>query len=120
MSADSPAKTHPGGKSLARECQLVHAMVRCYCRGLHGQKTGLCPTCLELDAYADKRLEKCPFGDDKPACVHCPIHCYQATFRERMKEVMRYAGPKMLWRHPILALLHLRRARRSLTRRATI
>ena len=114
------SKTRQDGKPLAQERQLVHAMVRCYCRGLHGQKTGLCPTCLELDAYADKRLEKCPFGDDKPACVHCPIHCYQATFRERMKEVMRYAGPKMLWRHPILALLHLRRARRSLTRRATI
>ena len=26
--------------------------------------------------------------------------------RTRIKEVMRYAGPRMLFRHPVLALLH--------------
>jgi hypothetical protein len=26
--------------------------------------------------------------------------------RARIKEVMRYAGPRMLYRHPILALWH--------------
>jgi hypothetical protein len=27
--------------------------------------------------------------------------------REKVKEVMRYAGPRMIWRHPWLALMHV-------------
>ncbi|UTJ49581.1 nitrous oxide-stimulated promoter family protein [Atlantibacter subterranea] len=57
--------------------------------------------------YAMKRLDKCVFGDNKPACRQCPIHCYQPAKREEMKQIMRWAGPKMLWRHPILTLHHL-------------
>ena len=30
-----------------------------------------------LNAYADKRLDKCVFGEEKPACKQCPVHCYQ-------------------------------------------
>jgi hypothetical protein len=29
-----------------------------------------------------------------------------------MREVMRYAGPRMLWRHPLLAVAHLIDGRR--------
>ena len=31
-----------------------------------------------------------------------------------MKQVMRYAGPRMLWRHPILAIRHLLDGQRPL------
>ncbi len=54
-----------------------------------------------LNAYADKRLDKCVFGENKPACKQCPVHCYQPAKREEMKQIMRWAGPRMLWRHPI-------------------
>ncbi len=60
-----------------------------------------------LKAYADKRLDKCVFGEEKPACKQCPVHCYQPARREEMKQVMRWAGPRMLWRHPILTIRHL-------------
>ena len=62
--------------------------------------------------YAMKRLDRCPFGDEKPACKQCPIHCYQAKQREEMKQIMRWAGPRMLWRHPVLTYFHLRDDRR--------
>jgi hypothetical protein len=32
--------------------------------------------------------------------------------RAQVKEVMRYAGPRMLWKHPALAVRHLIRSRR--------
>lgn len=60
-----------------------------------------------LNAYADKRLDKCVFGENKPACKQCPVHCYQPAKREEMKQIMRWAGPRMLWRHPILTIRHL-------------
>jgi hypothetical protein len=53
------------------------------------------------------RLNRCPFGQDKPTCATCPIHCYKPKLRERIREVMRFAGPRMLWRHPILAIRHV-------------
>ena len=59
-----------------------------------------------LFAYAQKRLDKCVFGE-KPACKQCPVHCYQPAKREEMKQIMRWAGPRMLWRHPILTVRHL-------------
>lgn len=89
-----------------RENTTVAAMIRIYCRGEHGTLTGLCPKCDELLDYARARLRECPYQEDKMACADCPIHCYEPEERERIRIVMRYAGPRMLRRHPILALLH--------------
>jgi predicted amidophosphoribosyltransferase len=82
-------------------------MVIIYCRGEHGSRDGLCPTCQELMDYATKRLEKCPYQETKSTCANCPIHCYQETMREQMRVVMRYSGPRMITRHPYLAVRHL-------------
>ena len=82
------------------------AMIGCYCRGHHGTGGELCADCRWLLDYATGRLQRCPFGETKPTCAKCPIHCYQPQMRERVKAVMRYAGPRMIWRHPILAVRH--------------
>ena len=93
-------------KRLVRERQTIAAMIGCYCEGHHHVNTALCPPCRELLDYAAVRLERCRFGVEKPVCVKCPVHCYQRARREQVKAVMRYAGPRMLWRHPILSLRH--------------
>jgi hypothetical protein len=90
---------------LAREWQTISAMIHLHCQDRHGRPE-LCPDCRELLAYAARRLERCRFGADKPTCARCPVHCYQPTRREQIKVVMRYAGPRMLWRHPFLSLTH--------------
>ena len=103
----TPRRAAAAGRShLARERRTVQAMVDIYCRGNHAPSKGRCGDCERLGAYADARLERCPFGDEKPTCAECPIHCYQPAMRQAMKGVMRYAGPRMSWRHPILALWH--------------
>jgi hypothetical protein len=40
-------------------------------------------------------------------------HCYRPEMRQRVREVMRFAGPKMLLRHPLLAVRHLLDERRK-------
>ncbi len=94
------------------ELRTVAAMIRIYCRAHHGAAGALCPDCAELLAYAGKRIEKCPFGYDKPVCNKCTVHCYKAAMREQIRVVMRYAGPRMLWHYPILAVRHLIRSKR--------
>ncbi len=93
---------------LKRAQETVSKMIRLYCRAHHTHDhTSLCPDCTNLAAYAHRRIERCPYGADKPTCAKCPIHCYQADRREQIRQVMRYAGPRMLLRHPRLALMHL-------------
>ncbi len=79
-----------------------------YCHAHHASHHGpLCEECQALFEYAQARLGKCPFGPEKPVCSNCPIHCYQPAMRDQIREVMRYAGPRMTLRHPVLALSHL-------------
>ena len=97
---------------IAREKQTIRAMARIYCEDHHGMTEALCSECNVLLDYAERRLDTCPFQEEKPACNHCRVHCYSRTMRERVKDVMRYAGPRMLLRHPILSLHHLLDKRR--------
>jgi hypothetical protein len=92
-------------RRLAREWKTVTAMLDIYCHDHHGG--AFCQECHELMGYVNLRLERCRFGDEKPTCAKCPVHCYQRDRREQIKIVMRYAGPKMLWKHPWLSLWHL-------------
>jgi len=98
--------THEEPTRLQRERVTVRAMVGMYCRYHHGGPE-LCGDCRELADYADRKLDRCPYGGEKPACIKCPVHCYQPEPRERMRVVMRFAGPRMLWMHPYLAIRHL-------------
>jgi hypothetical protein len=82
-------------------------MVAMYCAHHHGTTARLCDACAELADYADGRLDRCPYGAAKPACTKCPIHCYKPEPLGKMREVMRFAGPRMLGRHPYLAIRHL-------------
>ncbi len=91
---------------LARERRTVAAMIGIYCRAKHGGAE-LCAECADLLVYGALRLEHCPYGGGKPPCQDCPKHCYAPARRARIQEVMRYAGPRMMTRHPWLALLHL-------------
>lgn len=92
---------------LNREFRTIQAMIKIYCRKNHGSRNGLCENCKKLEEYAKLRLIHCPFGEEKPVCVKCPVHCYKPEMRQKAKEVMRFSGPKMLWHHPILAIRHL-------------
>jgi len=95
-----------------REARTIEAMIRLYCHDRHEGRDELCPECGELLRYAQARLARCPFQEGKTTCARCPVHCYKPEMRTRVRRVMRYAGPRMLLRHPWLALLHLLDGRR--------
>ncbi|MDE3100178.1 MAG: nitrous oxide-stimulated promoter family protein [Verrucomicrobiota bacterium] len=109
-----PARIRSGVKAkndltvarLAREWETMSVMVRIYCRDHHHVVGGLCNECRQFLDYACARLERCRFGEEKPTCANCPVHCYQRDRREQARVVMRYAGPRMMWEHPIKSLRH--------------
>ena len=94
-------------KDCEREYNTVKVMIELYCHKKHVKKKGHCPDCSDLLEYARKRLARCPQYDHKIACKLCTIHCFREPFKSKIQEVMKFSGPKMIFHHPILALLHL-------------
>ena len=99
---------------IQREAATIAAMIRLYCARHHpGAPETPCAECRELLGYARLRLARCPFQEGKTTCVRCPVHCYTPAMRQRVREVMRFAGPRMLTRHPVLVLWHWLDSRRK-------
>lgn len=90
-----------------REKKMVSEMIALYCRKQHGAKDGLCPDCEKLKEYAQLRSDRCPFMETKTFCSNCRVHCYQPQMREKIRQVMRFAGPRMIFCHPIMAVRHV-------------
>ena len=97
---------------IKREGNTVKAMIDMYCHK-HHSSAELCSECSALLEYARKCLDKCPFQEGKTTCIKCSVHCFKPVMRERIKEVMRYSGPRMIYRHPIVVTLHLIDSRRK-------
>ena len=90
-----------------REKRMVSEMIALYCRKKHHTRGDLCPQCAALDAYAKMRADKCPFMETKTFCSNCRIHCYKPDMRAKIREVMRFAGPRMILHHPVAAIRHV-------------
>lgn len=95
-----------------REKATVSMMIALYCRKNHGGHA-LCPDCAALDAYARQRSDRCPMMETKTFCSNCRIHCYRPDMRARIREVMRFSGPRMIFHHPIMALRHVIETRKE-------
>ena len=102
-------------KKWKKEKRFIPIMIKKYCKGWHKKQrkeqgirhSDVCKECQELTEYALFRLDKCPFKENKSFCSFCKIHCYKPEMRDKIKEVMRYSGPRMLATHPIFAISHV-------------
>lgn len=98
-----------------REKKMVSQMIALYCRKNHpgGEAQEypdglrLCPKCRELLEYARQRSDRCPFMETKTFCSNCRVHCYKPQMREKIRQVMAFSGPRMIFHHPAAALRHV-------------
>lgn len=95
-----------------QEKETVTLMISIYCRKKHGGKT-LCSDCAALNDYARLRSDKCPFMETKTFCSNCQVHCYKPDMREKIREVMRFSGPRMLFHRPVMAIRHVIESKRE-------
>ena len=91
---------------IAWEKRTVSHMIELWCRKNHGGQE-LCSECRELLDYSLARLAHCKFGSAKTKCHKCPVHCYRPDMRDKIRKVMRFSGPRMLFHHPLEALRYL-------------
>ena len=110
-----------------REKEMVSDMILLYCQRQHKtlrkasglKKTDLCPECAELEDYARMRSDKCPFMETKTFCSNCRTHCYRPDMRKKIREVMRFSGPRTIFCHPVIAIRHLIDSRKEKKRLET-
>lgn len=93
-------------RDLAKELATVRLMVEIYCRHRHESPGGLCANCAGLLDYVGQRLSRCPHGAHKMPCKNCRIGCYREPWKTQIREVMRFAGPRLIMYHPVLAIRH--------------
>lgn len=90
------------------EAETLKKMIGIYCREVHDNRgKEPCDECAQLLHYALQRIDHCFYGEQKPVCSACPVHCYQPEMRDRIKAVMRYAGPKMIFISPLLSVRYM-------------
>lgn len=101
-------------KKIKQDERTVMAMARIYCRGhQHICEPGklLCVDCKQTIEYANERTRRCP-QKRKGTCDTCTIQCYKPAMREKIRAIMAYSGPRMMFHHPLMALQHLNRKKK--------
>jgi len=92
---------------IKRDIKMVEYMVEIYCKNRHDTKVHLCVDCEEFLEYAKDRLLGCPYQEGKTACGKCSLTCYDPENKEKAMKIFTYSGPRMLYKHPILAFHHM-------------
>jgi hypothetical protein len=110
---------------LDRDLKTLALFIRVYCREKHadevktvirmkdhdleeltGERIVLCPDCAKLLQHAFYKRSHCPM-EPKPACKHCPNHCYHPTYRAQIRQVMKFSGKHLLLSGRLDYLFHL-------------
>ncbi|MGY5880885.1 MAG: nitrous oxide-stimulated promoter family protein [Candidatus Thorarchaeota archaeon] len=95
------------GPKIRKEKATVEKLIRLYCEKKHNSSEDLlCAECQSLLEYSNQRLDTCQFGEDKSSCRKCPVHCYRPTMRSEIRNVMRFSGPRIVFRAPAIWIRH--------------
>ena len=87
-------------KKRQKEKEVVSLMIDIYCKKHNDINKE------ELKKYALARTDRCPRMAEKTFCSKCPIQCYSKEYREQIRKVMKYSGPRLIFVHPILVIKH--------------
>ena len=98
-------------KHQKNDIRLIGKFVEVYCAGKHGAvertpfslpeglgERKICSECAAFMEYAVSKRINCPLEAEKPSCKHCRIHCYDRPRREKVREIMSYAGRRLMLR----------------------
>lgn len=95
-----------------RDRRTLEAIGRIYCHGNHAHMAkdaaGLCLQCRCAVESTLARTIACPNGHEGN-CQDCRIHCQRGEAQERIRKIMHYAAPRMVFRHPIMTAHYLRK-----------
>ncbi len=98
-----------------KKIKLVTKMIGMYCKKHHVQemKGQLCDDCGALLDYTSTRTRKCRNLENGTFCAHCTTPCYAPDKRGKMRQVMKFSGPRLIFYHPVWVMKHILEDRRN-------
>ena len=93
-------------KKRDREKKVISEMVKLYCRKNH-KKRELCDECKDVLNYSLNRIDNCKYMDTKTFCSNCKKPFYSPKMKEKIKQIMKFSGPRILFHHPLLVISHM-------------
>lgn len=55
------------------------------------KRPALCPGCMRLLRYGLAMRLRCPH-DPKPMCKKCGAQCFNSTYKQKIREIMKFSG----------------------------
>lgn len=92
---------------IEKEKNIVQLMIKLYCDKKHKHRNEICNECQKLLNYAHEKLKYCKHGEKKSSCKKCIVQCYRQEMKERIKEVMKFSGPRMILYRPFEFFRHI-------------
>jgi hypothetical protein len=102
-----------------KDIRLLAKFVEVFCHAKHGAdeqtpvalpaelgERHLCTECAGFLEYAIYKRLKCPLEAEKPTCKNCRIHCYDTERRAKVREIMAFAGRRLMMRGRLDYLWH--------------
>ena len=89
------------------EKETIYKMINLYCNKHHNTENKLCEECFELYNYSISRIINCVHKKNKPVCSKCKVHCFNNEYRNKIRTVMRWSGPRMIYYYPLRALKYI-------------
>ena len=78
-----------------------------YCNENHGTSDEkLCPKCTALLTTVMLKIQRCPYGINKPVCDNCETPCFGEEATNNFREIMKSSRKKMLLSHPLMTIKH--------------
>ena len=93
-------------KKRDREKKVISEMVKLYCRKNH-KKRELCDECRDVLNYSLNRIDNCKYMYTKTFCSNCKKPCYSPKMKEKIKQIMKFSGLRILFHHPLLVISHM-------------
>ena len=93
-------------KKRDREKKVISEMVKLYCRKNH-KKRELCDECRDVLNYSLNRIDNCKYMYTKTFCSNCKKPCYSPKMKEKIKQIMKFSVPRILFHHPLLVIYHI-------------
>lgn len=89
------------------EQKMVSQMIALYCRKNTARLRPVRILCKTGGIRQAAQRALPVYGVIKTFCSSCKVHCYKPEMREKIREVMRFSGPRMMLYHPLTAMRHI-------------
>lgn len=94
-------------KKRDEEKKIISLMVKIYCNKKHKSDNNLCDECRNIEKYAHKKIDECPYMKEKTFCSNCQNHCFSPKMGKSIRIIMKFSGPRIILYHPILLIKHI-------------